>query len=24
MGSRNEASARESLVLHPDLDARVP
>ncbi|MCK1425882.1 cupin domain-containing protein [Bradyrhizobium sp. 87] len=24
MGSRNEASAQESLVLHPDLDARVP
>jgi uncharacterized RmlC-like cupin family protein len=24
MGSRNEATAQESLVLHPELDARVP
>jgi uncharacterized RmlC-like cupin family protein len=24
MGSRNEATAQESLVLHPEMDARVP
>jgi uncharacterized RmlC-like cupin family protein len=24
MGSRNEATARESLVLYPEMDARIP
>jgi uncharacterized RmlC-like cupin family protein len=24
VGSRNEATARESMVLHPEMDARVP
>ena len=24
MGSRNEAAAQESLVLHPEMDSRVP